>query len=203
MSIKISLTNSKLGGVIPSINLPTTVCRADAPCKKGCYAKKGTWLYENVIKSLQNNLKEYNENPKNFFQQVIDFCNNGDVIYKFFRWFSSGDIVDARFFEGMVKVAKKCKDTKFLCFTKKFDIVNNYLTSGKKLPKNLKIIFSGWDKNFEVINPYNFPVAYVYFKDTSLNANISEFAIPCTGSCKTCKSCWSLEKGQQVCFNKH
>ena len=57
--IKISITNAKLGDKIPSLNLPTTICRADAPCKKGCYAKKGNWLFPNVQNSLNNNLISY------------------------------------------------------------------------------------------------------------------------------------------------
>ena len=52
-SINISTTNSKLGGTIPSINLPAGLtCRADAPCQKGCYAKKGNWIFKNVKESL-------------------------------------------------------------------------------------------------------------------------------------------------------
>ena len=102
----------------------------------------------------------------------------------------------------VVKVAKKCKSTNFLCFTKKFDIVNNYLASGKKLPKNLNVVFSGWDKNFKIDNPYNLPCTYVYFKDTTKN-DIPEYSIPCVGSCEKCKSCWTLQKFQSVFFHKH
>ena len=200
--VKISITNSKLGDKIPSLNLPTSVCRSDAPCKKGCYAKKGNWLFANVVKSLENNLQEFNNNKEQFFDDIIDFINNGDIIYKFFRWFSSGDIVNKDFFNGMVKVANQCKDTKFLCFTKKFSIVNDYLKENE-LPNNLRIVFSGWDKDFTIDNPYNLPTTYVFFKDQSKNANIPEFAIPCTGSCKNCKACWNLQKGQSVFFNQH
>ena len=38
---RISSTVSKLGSQIFSINLPQGItCRPDAPCMKGCYAKK-------------------------------------------------------------------------------------------------------------------------------------------------------------------
>lgn len=200
--MKISITNSKLGDKIPSLNLPTTVCRADAPCKKGCYAKKGNWLFPKVINSLQKNLDEFNENPTKFFDDIIAYLNNDDITHKFFRWFSSGDIVNQAFLNGMVRVAEKCKQTNFLCFTKKFDLVNEYLNI-LKLPKNLKIVFSAWDKTFEVPNPHNLPTTYVYFKDSSKNANIPEYAIPCVGSCVNCKACWNLKKGQSVYFNQH
>ena len=203
--MKISLTNSKLGDKIPSLNLPVEgTCRGDAPCKKsGCYALKGNWVYPNVKAALQENLKEFFENPDKFFDDIINWINNGDVSYKFFRWFSSGDIVSYKFLKGMVKVANACPQTKFLCFTKKFSIVNAYLEMFEELPKNLHVVFSGWDKDFKVDNPFNLPTTYINFKDKSKNADIPEYAIPCTGSCKSCKACWSLEKGQSVYFNQH
>lgn len=202
-NITISLNNSKLGDLIPSLNLPPVLtCRADAPCKKGCYACKGHWLYANVKASLKNNLDLFLKDPKMFFNDIIELLNDGDITFKFFRWFSAGDIVNDTFFQGMIKTAKKCKNTNFLCFTKKFDIINNYLNAGHKIPKNLKIVFSGWDANFKINNPYNMPAAYVYFNGLS-NNHIPEYAIPCKGSCKSCKACWSLKSGQAVYFNKH
>lgn len=200
--MKISLTNSKLGDKIPSLNLPTTVCRANAPCKKGCYAMKGNWLFKNVVTSLQSNLDHFLRDSKGFFDDIINYINNDDITYKFFRWFSSGDIVNETFLNGMVRVAKKCKQTKFLCFTKKYELINEYLKNAE-LPKNLKIVLSAWDKDFKVDNPHNLPMTYVNFKDQTRNADIPEFAIPCVGTCSKCKACWSLKKGQSVYFNQH
>lgn len=203
-SINISTTNSKLGGTIPSFNLPAGLtCRADAPCQKGCYAKKGNWVYSNVKQSVTDNLKAFIEEPENFFNAIINHLNNSDICYKFFRWHSSGDIVNNEYLKGIIRVAESCPQTKFLCFTKKFHLVNLYIEFGGKIPKNLKIVFSAWDKNFKVDNPYNLPVTYVYFKDESRNADIPEFAIPCIGKCYECKACWSLEKGQSVVFHQH
>lgn len=200
--MKISLTNSKLGDKIPSLNLPTTVCRANAPCKKGCYAMKGNWLFKNVVTSLQSNLDHFLADSEGFFDEIINYINNDDVVYKFFRWFSSGDIVNQTFLDGMVRVANKCKQTKFLCFTKKYELINEYLNVAE-LPKNLKIVLSAWDKDFKVENPHNLPMTYINFKDQTRNAEIPEFAIPCVGTCSKCKACWSLKKGQSVYFNQH
>ena len=98
MKVNISKTNSKLGGFIPSINLPAgKTCRADAPCQKGCYAKKGNFLYKNVQQSLTNNLLVYLNDSNDYFNQIINELNNGDIVYKFFRWHSSGDIVDKNY----------------------------------------------------------------------------------------------------------
>lgn len=201
-NITISLNNSKLGDKIPSLNLPPILtCRSDAPCKKDCYALRGHFTYKNVKQSMQNNLDLFLKDSKKFFDSIIDFLNNGDITFKFFRWFGAGDIVNDTFFKGIVKVAKKCKNTKFLVFTKKFDIVNNYLKENA-MPKNLNVVFSGWDENFKIDNPYNLPTTYVYFKNKE-NKHIPEFSIPCGASCKSCKSCWMLKAFQSVYFNKH
>ena len=79
--------------------------------------------------------------------------------------------------------------------------INNYLKNNS-LPKNLNVVFSGWDENFKIDNPYCLPTTYVYFPKQS-NNHIPEFAIPCKGECKHCKSCWSLKMWQSVYFHKH
>ena len=195
---KVSNTNSKLGGQIYSINLPPVVtCRSDAPCFKGCYACKGNWLFPNVKNSLQHNLDAYKSNPDLFFESVAAQT----ALVRFCRWHSSGDIVDMKYFEGMCKVARKNKDTHYLCFTKKYEIINEFLSKGKRIPKNLSIVFSAWD-NWIPENPYNLPMTYVYGKEFN-NELIPKDAIPCGGKCENCQACWTLKKGQHVYFLKH
>jgi len=206
MNVKISLNNSKLGAAIPSVNLPPVItCRKNAPCASGCYDLKGNWRYANVKQSLANNLKLYQENPIQYFQDIIDFLNNQDVTYKFFRYHSAGDIIDYIYLKGMVSVARTCPNVKFLAFTKKFELVNDYLQYEEYLPENLKIVFSAWDKDFEVINPHNLPVTYIKFCKSKghMTPDIPEFSIPCVGSCKVCKACWSLQLNQSVYFKQH
>lgn len=203
MKVKISTTNSKLGAQIPSVNLPAIkTCRHDAPCKHLCYATKGNFTFPNVKESHVNNLACFVANPKKYFDDIIEYLS-GLVSYRFFRWHSSGDIVNDEYLQGMMRVARKCKGVKFLCFTKKFELVNNYLASGQKIPNNLHIVFSAWNKEFNVPNPYDLPVTYVNFKDESQNPDIPVLAIPCTGDCPHCLACWSLKKGQSVVFNQH
>lgn len=195
---KVSNTNSKLGGQIYSINLPPVVtCRADAPCFKGCYACKGNWLFPNVKNSLQHNLEAYKSNPTLFFESVAAQT----ALVRFCRWHSSGDIVDMQYFEGMCKVARKNKETHYLCFTKKYEIINEFLSKGKRIPKNLSIVLSAWS-NWIPENPYDLPMTYVYGKEFN-NELIPKDAIPCGGKCETCQACWTLKKGQHVYFLKH
>lgn len=203
MEVKISTTNTKLSGQIPSVNLPPIqTCRKNAPCAHLCYARKGNFTFPNVKESHIQNLACFINDSKKYFDDIIKYLN-GLVSYRYFRYHSSGDIVNEEYFEGMIRVAKKCKTVKFLCFTKKFELINNYLANGGKIPNNLHIVFSAWDKDFKVDNPYNLPMTYVDFKDKDKNPEIPELAIPCIGKCYECQSCWSLKKGQSVVFHQH
>ena len=202
--VNITLNNNKLGGFIPSLDLPPVItCRKGAPCIKGCYARRGSFLYPSKIESMANNLEFYKKDPAGFFNSVRDFLSNRDITFKFFRWFGAGDIVDAAFFAGCVELAKTCPDTKFLMFTKKYEIVNDYINACGGLPCNFSVIFSMWDKSFKIDNPHRLPLAFVRFNDPEKTPAIPECAIPCAGSCANCKGCWSLQKNQSVYFNKH
>lgn len=198
MNIHISNKNSKLGQDIPSVSLPPVVtCRHDAPCFKKCYARKGHFCYANVKKSLADNLEAYKADPDFFFR----FISASTRFHRYFRWHTAGDIVDMPYLEGMVRVAQENPETRYLAFTKRFDIVNAYLAD-RALPDNLRIVFSGWDKKFEIDNPHNLPVTYVRFKKED-NSHIPEDAIPCGGKCYECIACWQLKEGQTVYFEEH
>lgn len=204
--VQISTAVSKLGASIPCVNLPPIItCRPDAPCAKcakeggGCYALRGHFSFPKVKERLQENLKAYRENPKLYFETIAQTFS----LYKYARFHSSGDIVDENYLKGMCWLARKCKTTEILCFTKKFELINNYVANGHKIPKNLHIVFSAW-RNFVPENPYKFPVSYVYFpKDKESNKLIPENAWPCAGSCEKCLACFNLPKGSSVYFKKH
>lgn len=203
-TVHISTGISKLGEIIPSVNLPPDeTCRPDAPCKRLCYARHGRFLFPNVQETLRRNWKIYTHDPSGFFKQIDGFLQM--VPYRYFRWFSAGDIPHIGFFERMCKLARRHKETKFLCFTKKYDIVNHYVESGCRIPANLKIIFSRWGA-FPCENPHNFPESWVQFKGKS-NDEIPSHAKLCSGNCGSCVNtkgnCWELKKGQAVYFPQH
>lgn len=194
--VTISKGNSKMG-LIYSVSLPPIItCRADAPCKKGCYALKGAFLYKNVSSAYLNNYELYNNNPLEFELSILKQLPQ----YGVFRWHVSGDIINNEYLNMMVRLAKKLKNVKFLAFTKKYEIVNEYLNN-YKLPKNLKIVFSAWN-GLELENNHKLSVAYVYDKN-NIDERIPKDALPCNGDCNNCMVCWGLKKNQSVVFNKH
>lgn len=199
--MKVTNGNSKLGASIPNINLPAKItCRADAPCKKLCYAGRGNFAYKNIKECYMNNLMDYLNNPTEYFNNIIKFFTQPLSVYRYARWHASGDIVDMNYLIGMCKVAHKCKKTKFLCFTKKYEIVNEYLDKDGCIPPNLHIVFSAWDADWKFDNPHNLPIAYVRFKDDKRDFSKCK---QCNNKCYECLECWKLRKGQSVVFNKH
>lgn len=205
-SLHISQTNSALDG-IPSINLPPkATCRADAPCAKLCYACKGTFRFKNVRTNMDENLEIYHTRP-DYYENYITTAVS---IYRYFRWHAAGDIPDMAYLDMMVRIAKHLPGTKFLCFTKKFELVNEWIYKNDDLPENLAMVFSAWDKSFEVPNPWNLPVAYIKLKSGD-NPPIPEHAHECIkasgGTCAQCVAngggCWGMKHGDAVYFHEH
>lgn len=201
--VHISLNNTKLGAAIPSINLPVGyTCRPDAPCFKKCYARKGRFAFSRNKALLEGNFDVWKSAPHLYEMAAICACTG----FKFFRWHSAGDIPDMSYLQMMVRVAKACPEVTFLCFTKKYGLINTYLDANE-LPLNLTIVFSAWQK-FLPENPYDLPIAYIRLKhDDGGNSLIPDDAHQCPGFCGACAetecSCWRLERGQSVVFDEH
>lgn len=191
--INMANKNSKTGAACLNLAFPVCTCRTDAPCKNTCYACKGAQQIAVVQGAYYRNLRLYYDNPDNFFNQIyykIKFSGLPKV-----RWFDSGDIADAEFFNRMVELCKRTPTVKHMAFTKKYEIVNEYIDKNGKLPDNLNIMFSAWDKLWEVPNPHGLGVAYVDFNDKRLNPEFPKNAFVCPGKESTCSACGA-------CFNK-
>jgi hypothetical protein len=201
--ISMSNNNSKTGKACLNIAFPVVTCRPDAPCVKTCYACKGCQQIAVVQGAYYRNLRLYNDDPDNFFEQVyykVKFSGLPKV-----RLFDSGDFPDAEFLVRLVDLCRSTPHVKYMAFTKKYEIVNNWIDTNGKLPDNLNIIFSAWDKLWDVPNPHGLGVAYVDFDDKRLNPDIPENAFRCPGretTCSACGACWS-KKLKAVVFDEH
>ena len=195
--------NSKTGRAWLNLAFPTCVCREDAPCRKTCYANKGCQQIEKVQAAYYRNLRIYNDDPDNFFEQVyykVKFTGLPKV-----RIFDSGDLPSYDFFERLVEVCKKTPGAKYMMFTKKYEIVNEYIDRNGNLPDNLNVMFSAWDRLWDVPNPHGLGVAYVDFEDKRLNPDIPRYAFKCPGresTCSACGACWN-KRLKAVVFHQH
>ena len=198
-TVKISKGNSKLGQ-IPSVSLPSIKTCRNCACQEKCYAQKLERLRPAVRNAYQHNLEVWLKDPETYWREV----EASIMMSRFFRFHVSGDIPSFKYLINMVEIARRQPHCEILCFTKKYNLVNELIEQGVELPGNLHMIFSGW-VGLEMANPFSLPEAHVRYRDGSTTAR--EDAIECSGNCTECAltegGCWNLQKGQQVVFNEH
>ncbi len=180
MQAKISKGNIKTGR-IPAVSLPPIKsCGNCNHCKDKCYAIKSYRQYPATKNAWDHNYDFAQKDLPAYILSVRDYIVKHKP--KYFRWHVSGDIIDNSYLQGIKFVADYCKDTKFLIFTKMFDL--NY----GRLPKNLSVIFSlfpGMKKPRRRL-----PRAYAIESGDPIPKN----AVECQGNCETCGICWSLKE---------
>lgn len=201
--IHISTSNSKLGN-IPSINLPPIItCKPGCPCAATCYALKGRFRFPSVRAAMSENLGLWLSDPDDYQRAVIDCA----YYTRFFRWHSAGDMPSAAYLHMMTQVARACRSTQFLAFSKRDDIIPYYLHSGGAIPRNLHIVYSEWPGQDCALGDIDLPRAYVRLKSGAGVDAIPSDARQCCGNCAACvrgrSSCWSLGAGQSVVFDEH
>lgn len=197
--VNISYDNIKIGKTMNVSLPPVRTCRKGAPCAKKCYALKAYKGYGKTTckPAWDGNLRAYRRNPYSYMHEIITAVQSKRP--EFFRWHCSGDIVDVEYLSMMCIVAISNPSTKFLAFTKQFELVNEFL-SLHRMPSNLSIVFSGWP-GLDIPNPHRLPIAYM--QDDS-ETRITDEDLHCPGHCDTCGACWDLHKtGRNVWFTAH
>lgn len=127
---------------------------------------------------------------------------------RFFRWHVSGDIVNAEYFLGMVRVANENPKCEFLAFTKAYQIVNAAIAAGAVIPSNLHILFSA-APGVDMPNPYRLPECHINFADPSKNTYCggAEYVHRCGGNCTECAingcGCFFLKPGDVTIIDQH
>lgn len=195
--VSISKTNKKMGG-IPSISFPPVItCAHCEDCAKICYARRMANFHKTVGEAWAHNLEEWRTNPTAVKYAII----NAAITSAYFRYFVGGDIPDGDFLRLMVEIAQTVPTCKFLAFTKKYELVNEFINGGGIIPDNLKIIFSEWRES--IPNPYNLPTSRVIFK----GEEEPHGAMVCGGNCAECIckgiACWTLKNGESIYFYQH
>lgn len=199
MPVSISKGNEKMGS-IQSVSLPSVVTCRKCACMDKCYARRLERLRKSVRTAYQNNYDILMSEPEVYWREV----EAAIMLSRYFRFHVSGDIPDTDYLLHMIEIAKRNTHCEILCFTKKYELVNAYLSGGGTIPNNLHIIFSAW-VGLQMVNPFSLPEAHVRYRDGSTTA--SPDAHECSGNCTECaitdEGCWVLKSGEQVVFNEH
>lgn len=197
--IKLSYGNRKTGSLVPSISLiPIADCGHNCKvCANGCYAARSIACYDASRKMMAHNSAIAHGDLPRYFREL----NAAVKFIRFLRIHVSGDIINPAYLTGMVDVAFKNPHCQFLCFTKQFEIINDYLDDHDDgFPENLHIIFSEW-RGLDVPNPHNLPTSRPVWPGEKIDG------VKCNGNCSECAAfncgCWALNPGQRVIFEAH
>ena len=209
MRLAISSRNGKTGYGVLTIGFPAWLtCNRMSPCASTCYAMRGAQGNPTVAGSYMRNYLIYLNHPNEFFSMFYFEIMSHDA--KKARVFDSGDCPTLDFFERLCKLARKAKTVEFSLLTKQYDIVNSYLESGKRIPKNLMVKFSAWDKGWEVPNPFKLATAYISFDNKTLNPEFPKGTFVCPShkvdgkwstTCTRCGYCYKNDG--DVIFKEH
>lgn len=199
--------NSKTG--IRSIDLlPYVTCHARCretcgKINKGrkfnkgkCYAYKLMYRNSRTCARWAINTALLIMDPSRFFAGV-DYLMRSE---RFVRCFVAGDANIPGFFDGLCECLVNNPHCKVQGFSKCYEVVNEYIDKHGKLPDNLKMLLSGWDK-MKPDNPHNLPISDVY------DETLPDGWLSCGGNCLNCAcvglGCWKAENGDIVGLKRH
>ena len=200
LTVKFSGGNTKMGAVPSVSTLPFITCPGACKdtCGAKCYAAKLANLRPNVLANYAINTALAIHRPDLYWNHINDFVKG----CRFFCFHVSGDIMNAAYFAQMVKIAHQNPHCEFLCFTKRFNVVNGWMDVGGEIPANMHILFSGWT-NLTPDNPYGIPETNVFTSEADFN---DDWKV-CGGNCFNCAcrgvGCWQAQKGDTIAFKMH
>ena len=198
--VRFSNGNTKMGAVPSVSTLPFLTCPdvCGETCGKKCYAAKLANLRPNVLHNYAINTAIAIYKPIEYWQQIADFVKG----CRFFRFHVSGDIMNAAYFHRMIDIAKDNPHCEILAFTKRYNVVNDWIDANGELPANMHILFSGW-KGLTPNNPHNLPETNVF---TCENDFCDDWKV-CGGNCFNCAcrgvGCWQAVNGDTIAFKMH
>ena len=200
------LDNDKLGD-IPAFNLlPVVTCSAAARknCMiNGCYAVKFGLRFGWMIQK-DYCLRNLAENTKLAMTDILKLELELENYFaskkpEFFRIHASGDFFSVEYAKMWARVAARHPGTKFLAFTKQFDIVRAVEFSAVI---NFELVLSGLT-GVKIPNDLREKYRCAWCDDGTEN-RIPKDAIKCPGSCEKCTVCWHLrELNKDTVFHKH
>ena len=189
LPVHISAGNTKMGA-IPSFSLPSGASCSPSACKtcfcEGCYARKLERLRPSVrdLFALESYLAWWFGSPND---------------PRMFRIHVSGDFFSREYLDMWLRVIRSHPGTKFLAFTKQYDLVA--AINREIFPGNFRLVLSAWPgvEMPSALLGYC-PVAYM---QDGRETRVPMDAMPCSGNCSACAKCWELSGGQSVVFHKH
>jgi hypothetical protein len=199
--IKFSKT-SKMPG--QSFSIPASECKTGGKLAKikgsvcdNCYARRGSYLYPNVIKAREHNYSQLPNDVDGWLDWENAIVSGINSLY--FRWHDSGDIQSLAHLRAICNVADKLPQVKFWLPTKEFKMVRDYLKEWVAFPHNLIV---------RVSSPMVDQAPLKGYQNTStVHKNDRPYGFECNapaqgGECDKCRACWDATV-RNVSYKKH
>ncbi len=190
--LTISSDNMKMGKIHNTSFTPIKTCVNNAPCLSACYSLKSYRAYPSVREAYNKNLALYEDSPEHYFWLFHAWLQKRRPAY--FRYFVGGDIPNQQYLDGMIETAGMYRDTRFLAYTKRYELDYTYVN---KL-SNLQIIFSTWPNWNYMVD--GLPVSRIREDKTE---SLPKNSIACAWKCDQCYVCWHLDVNQSITFDIH
>lgn len=203
---KIAASTQHKVGDIPRFSLPPLeTCTNCKECSRHCYACKDYLNFRcaAVAKNHTRNLLAVLADLAKVEAYLVKWIKKHQP--EFFRIHPSGDFAvrglqeqDA-YARMWFRVAKQCPGTRFLAFTKAFDIVR---TVPFHELENFSLVLSEWTDVLKA--PDDLKEIYHTSRAVEDLEHVRDGEVVCPGNCETCGMCWALKTlNTNVAFEIH
>jgi len=199
---KIHVTKKMTGKMkgFKSINsnpITNQFCMAMSTCKIAvCHKCYSTKMLTTVYKKLAQ--PAFERNNKILSESVLPLSDLPIIKEKYFRFHAHGELINLNHITNFMNIAIKNKDTTFGFWTKRIDLVYEYINSVNKVPNNVVMIYSKplIDQNITIAPKHFDKVFSVYTKEY---VEKNKVKINCGArNCLECLRCYKKTTGISV-----
>jgi hypothetical protein len=221
MGLKVSELEKFVGGLSKPSKMPgyayftpavscmvgTLLSRVKGSVCGSCYAKKGRYVFPNVIRAMERRLKAIKKPGWAEYMVALLRKKYSKLPFdrRVFRWHDSGDIQSFEHLKSIIEIAKMLPEIRFWLPTREWAIIRDYLDCGGNfIPNNLAIRLS----TAMIGQPYeavrNYQGARIQWSTVGYDGK-GAFQCPAYsqgGKCETCRACWDTSI-HSVNYAKH
>ena len=198
--VKISQMSGKLEGLGGINTNPLTNKFCTRPVKRTsicsfCYSKKMLRSYrKNCVPLFNHNSELLSSNMLN-----IDTDIPKNIKYDLIRFNAHGELINPIHFKNCISICNKFSSKTFALFTKRDNLISNYMKKGGTLPSNLVLVYSSHTINeYHPFLPQHFHKNFTVYTEQWLKDNPNKVKINCKKSCNKCKLCYSFNKTTSI-----
>lgn len=195
--LHVSRGNRKIGETANLSLCPVSTCVEGVPCVGDCYARRAmrnkqvitAWV-ENTMLAIWN---------LSLFEELLEGWLAAHQP-SFFRWHVAGDVPNEAYGLMMMRIALKFPKTRFVVFTKRYELYWVLPGTWREQPANLTVLWSawpGWPMPWEEEREARGVEGVAWIEG---DERVPKGTERCKGSCLECRGCW---EGKSVVLKRH